>query len=142
MAIYSKEELEIRREERLEGAIEASWFTISNHLIIAIYKSPKAEAQLQILLDLLSNILHRQSKREKVVIVGDFNVDLLKCDQRDSMKLVKWMEENGFQNEPIGPTTDHATVIDQIWANCPLGQPTQTMDCYYSDHKKILATLP
>ncbi|MCP4494470.1 MAG: hypothetical protein GY820_45305 [Gammaproteobacteria bacterium] len=111
-------------------------------MIITVYKSPKAEAQLQILLDLLANILHQQSNGERVMIVGDFNVDLLKCDQRDSKKLVEWMEENGFQNEPIGPTTDHATIIDQIWANCPLGQPTQTMDCYYSDHKKILATLP
>ena len=116
-------------------------FFCADHLILALYRSPN-KTTLRQLLDMLELVLRqRAAEIDRTVIVGDFNVDLLKEDHRDTKRLKKWMADWGFNLRDIGPTTDNATAIDQLWSNQLLADPCQTMDCYYSDHKKLLATL-
>ena len=53
-----------------------------------------------------------------------------------------WDLVHGFTFHDVGSTTDLLTQIDQICSNFDLGEPTQTLDSYYSDHKPLLLSLP
>ena len=80
--------------------------------------------------------------RTQCLIVGDFNVDLAKRDTAACRQLMEWMTSRRLTHVDVGATTDLVSKIDQIWANFDLGQPTQTLDCYYSDHKQLLVSMP
>ncbi len=147
IAIYSKEQLTVRRrclsEARDGCAIEVVAFEWQeNFSVVALYKSPKSGYNLEQLFRMLTDVV---DTTKKTVIVGDFNVDL-KADRHaaDARRLREWMEARQFVFRDVGPTTDSAaaSAIDQIWSNSPLGDPTQTLDSHYSDHKKLLICLP
>ncbi len=147
IAIYSKEQLVVRRrclpEARGGYAVEVVAFEWQqNFSVVALYKSPDRGYKLEQLLEMLTDVV---DTNKKTVIVGDFNIDL-KADRHvaDARRLREWMETRQFVNRDVGPTTDSAaaSAIDQIWSNSPLGEPTQTLDSFCSDHKKMLVCLP
>ena len=141
IAVYSKTPLEVERFSVGQCAIEVAAFSFHNHLILALYRSPSKGTVVQ-LLELLDEARRRHMAEDMVVVVGDFNVDLLRGGDASSSRILRaWMEGHDLVYRDLGPTTDQATAIDQLWANCQLGDNCQTLDCHYSDHKKILISL-
>ncbi len=116
-------------------------FELSDHLILGLYKSPNIGSDDQ-LCQAIDKVLGQwQHHGDKVIIIGDFNIDLMKKTISKTKRLVQWMGDRGFTSHDLGPTTRQITAIDHLWANCPLGQPTMAMYCFFSDHKKLLVTL-
>ena len=147
VAVYAKERLAIRRRTFGNCAIEVICFQWSACSVVALYKSPANSCPLQRLLELLEETLvglatELGTAEGNILIVGDFNVDLAKHDTAACRQLVLWMMSRGLRHVDVGATTDLVSKIDQIWANFDLGQPTQTLDCYYSDHKQLLVSMP
>ena len=133
--------LSIVRRSFANCAVEVVRFRWSNCTVVALYKSPKSTCPLWQLLHLLGQAL-AGTDQQNILIVGDFNVNMAKCDAAECRELVQWMAARGFIHQNVGSTTDLVSQIDQIWANFQLGHPTQTLNCYYSDHKQLLVCLP
>ncbi len=141
IAVYSKTPLEVTRSETAESALEVVSFYVGRHLVLALYCSP-SKGTLQQLLELLFSAWHqRLAEADRVVIVGDFNVDLSNEENAKTRLLTKWMADHSFRLFPVGPTNDAGSCIDHVWHNGFIGGPNQTLDCHYSDHKNILVTL-
>ncbi len=141
ISVYSKHPLEVRRYYA-GPRIEVVAFTCDGRLIIALYRSPNFTTVPQLLLLLQQVLRERADLVDEVVIVGDFNVNMMNTDLVDSRKLRQWMQAGDYGYVDVGSTTDQVSAIDQIWADCHLSPATQTLHCYYADHKKLLIVMP
>ena len=143
LSVYSKKPVEVTRLRVGGGAIEVVRFRWAGTTVLGLYKSPANEWKLGQLLDLLEPLLPVGGvDEEKVIIVGDFNVNMRKRDLIDTRRLIERMEAQKFTHHDVGCTTDFLTQIDQIWSNFKLSEPTQSLDSYFSDHKPLLISLP
>ena len=85
-----------------------------------IYHSPcnNGNAQKMFLAD-LDNILRKINKRESFLF-GDFNYNILDCDEPNVTKFIDVMYDHGFSsliNRPTRITDNSSTLLDQIWTN-------------------------
>ena len=85
-----------------------------------IYHSPcnNGIAQKMFLAD-LDNILRKTNKRESFLF-GDFNYNILDCDEPNVTKFIDFMYDHGFSsliNRPTRITDNSSTLLDQIWTN-------------------------
>ena len=108
--------------------------------IILIYRTPncKSEDFILELKDLLSNIDYISNP---CVIMGDFNIDLLKKDKTDTKKLQTITSSFNFHpintSEPTRITHFSSTLIDHIYVNKPFKNDYhnhQVIPTYISDH--------
>ena len=142
MAVYSRAPLKIERRRQAGGALEVVKFDFADWTVLGLYRSPdRQKAPLPRLLDELEALLPQEAGK-RVVVVGDFNVDLNLRESSDKRQLEGWMRQRHFDYSDIGPTTELQTAIDHVWSNSPLSGPTMAITSYYSDHKKILVTFP
>jgi exonuclease III len=106
-------------------------YNLSKFLLISVYKNPRTHYST--LLDHLKTLMTVEA-HDKIIFIGDFNVDLLKqelnhfeqkmCQQFNVKQLVK--EE----------TTDYHSLLDHIYTN--IAKPSHgVLEAYWSDHKRI-----
>jgi len=105
-------------------------------IVIIIYKSPKFPNPTFIhnLADVLQNI------SGKIVVAGDFNINVHNSDSRLLTKLMdKYKLVSLFRNCDV--STDYGTLIDNCFSNVPEIQGW-FYECYYSYHKPICIVWP
>lgn len=119
-----------------------------NIVILVIYRTPSSN--LEVLfekLEMLLDKLHHESTKKKIVIGGDFNVNMLgKNENKDKERLTQLMESyNMYTNftEPTRITPNSATCIDNIFTNF-VTDNCKIIETCLSDHtaQVINFTLP
>ena len=91
---------------------------------------------------LLDALLPESFSTTPVVILGDFNVNLLE-ESSDKKKLQKYFQqERQFAQIISQCTTDYHSLLDHIYTNIPTQvEHSGTLESYFSDHKPIFACL-
>ena len=118
---------------------------IPNLHIIGIYRS-KNKVALQVLIDtvnlLLNTLLPESSSTTPVVILGDFNVNLLD-ESSNKKKLQTYFEQQRKFTQIISQcTTDYHSLLDHIYTNVPAQvEHSGTLESYFSDHKPVFICL-
>ena len=118
---------------------------IPNLHIIAIYSS-KNKVSLQVLINtlnlLLDALLPESSNTTPVVILGDFNVNLLE-ESSNKKKLQKYFQQQRQLTQIISQcTTDYHSLLDHIYTNITAQvEHSGTLESYFSDHKPIFICL-
>ena len=70
----------------------------------------------------------------KVVIVGDFNEDILENNTR----ITNFFKEYGYHQLIQRPTTDQGSLLDHVYFNHNSATVTiEVCDTYYSDHDSV-----
>ncbi|XP_069109201.1 uncharacterized protein [Argopecten irradians] len=138
LVIYLKSSLHVSKYEMYSSVdIEFSFltFNLSEELVqcVVVYKKPACplshfytimESRLVPLIDV----------NEKLVIMGDFNVDLRKSGRNT---FVNFMETKFQCTQVIDqPTTKMKTQLDLIFTNFPENQ-TDVLEAYWSDHNMV-----
>ena len=118
---------------------------IPNLHIIRIYRS-KNKVALQVLIDtlnlLLNTLLPESSSTTPVVILGDFNVNLLE-ESSNKKKLQTYFEQQRKFTQIISQcTTDYHSLLDHIYTNVPAQvEHSGTLESYFSNHKPVFICL-
>jgi len=118
---------------------------IPNLHIIGIYRS-KNKVPLQVLINtlnlLLDALLPESSSTTPVVILGDFNVNLLE-ESSSKKKLQKYFQQQRQFTQIISQcTTDYHSLLDHIYTSIPAQvEHLGTLESYFSDHKPIFICL-
>ena len=116
---------------------------VNNLHIVGIYCS-KSKVSILRFIDALKH-LHNTFINDPytpVIILGDFNVNLLQ-NASDKKTLSKYLiEEKQYVQLVSKVTTDYKTQIDHIYTNIPERvRNCSVLESYYSDHKPIFVTL-
>ena len=84
----------------------------------------------------LQTLLQRLPWDTMTIILGDFNIDLLKTTPT---KLLTTMNNYGYKQYVQTPTTDNGTLIDHVYVrnNQDSSIQVQVLDTYYTDHDLI-----
>jgi len=118
---------------------------IPNLHIIGIYRS-KNKVPLEVLINtlnlLLDALLPESSSTTPVVILGDFNVNLLE-ESSSKKKLQKYFQQQRQFTQIISQcTTDYHSLLDHIYTSIPAQvEHSGTLESYFSDHKPIFICL-
>ncbi len=117
---------------------------IPNIHVIGIYRS-KSKVKISQLIDALK-YLHNTVLTEPnipIVIIGDFNVNLMGKKKTEEKALLEYMTTNKGYTQLINQyPTDYRTQIDHIYTNVPQYVKSKgTLESYYSDHKPIFISL-
>ena len=113
--------------------------------VIGIYRS-KNKVAVQVLIHtlklLLDALLPESFSTTPVVILGDFNVNLLE-ESSDKKKLQTYFQqERQFAQIISQCTTDYHSLLDHIYTNIPAQvEDSGTLESYFSDHKPIFVCL-
>ena len=112
--------------------------------IVGIYRS-KSKVSLTRFIEALEH-LHTGTiftePQSSVVILGDFNINLLEPSSEQQAIQRYMIEEKGYTQLIKQFTTDYKTQIDHIYTNIPRQvQSSGTLESYYSDHKPIFVCL-
>ena len=111
-----------------------------NWQIALVYKSPSVPQAT--LLSLLTRLLtHVTLCAAPCVILGDFNADILHCQNSAILSL---MSSFGFTQIVCCPTTPQATLIDHVYMRNTAGRRIFAIvqDTYYSDHDTVYCSIP
>ena len=72
---------------------------------------------------------------DKVVIVGDFNEDLLSDESDKSVS--NCLGNCGFKQHVYKATTDYGSLLDHIYTRRVNDVGVDVLDTYYSDHDRV-----
>ena len=113
-----------------------------NLQIAVVYRSPSVP--IATLTTLLTRLLrHVTVCAVPCVILGDFNEDILHCQNSATVTL---MSSFSFRQIVPYPTTPQATLIDHVYyrntANYSVSTIVQVQDTYYSDHSTVYCSFP
>ena len=105
-------------------------------ITICVYKPPKGD--LQQCIDFLNGILCRRDiVKKEIWILGDFNTDLLKRDDKRTIALQAFAKKNGLSqciNDITRPNVRGGSCIDLIMSNCSFVCASGIDDDFVSDH--------
>ena len=90
--------------EQITGVFMLCGFQI---VVSLVYRPPLVP--MSNLLSILNNILSALSNSEPVIVLGDFNEDIM---SNPNSVLLQFMSSNGFRQVVSTPTTDRSTMID------------------------------
>jgi Reverse transcriptase (RNA-dependent DNA polymerase)/Endonuclease-reverse transcriptase len=120
-------------------------------IIVSIYRpsNPKSDAKLDKFFEdvekSLSKIQEQFGEHVRILVAGDFNIDLLKNDGKTN-RLKNVFATFGLHlvnNEPTRITATSKTLIDHIFTNIPLEKlKYKTESVIFSDHESLVLTLP
>ena len=109
-------------------------------IVVAIYRSKTVK--MTKFIDALHYLHDQIGSRVPTVILGDFNVNLMKLSSEQKALTKYLIDEKGYTQLINQYTTDYRTQIDHIYTNVPhLVQSTGVLESYYSDHKPIFLSL-
>ena len=77
-------------------------------------------------------------KGDRVIVVGDFNEDLLKGEKKP---IFEAFAKLGFKQHVTCKTTDYFSLIDHVYSRSIDEVSTDVQDTYYSDHDKVFCFL-
>ncbi len=124
-----------------------------NNLIlnfVSCYKNPKENSQ--VFLDTLDEFLITTNLNEPLLIIGDFNIDLVKLKTKKLISnFMNGLELKNYMNESTRSVSkfsnnknqylNYNTIIDLILHNSDLVYSTSAIDCPFSDHKLIVCNI-
>ena len=110
---------------------------ISNKLlIICIYKPPKGSVEECI--QLFSLLVDKyQTKQIEIWILGNFNVDMLKHDDINTVRILRFLKKIGLKqhiNQITRPKEKEGSCIDLIMTDCIYINTCGILDDFVSDH--------
>jgi hypothetical protein len=105
-------------------------------ILSLVYRPP--QVSITNVFNALSNIIRNFSEHEPMIILGDFNEDVL---VNGTSTLIQFMNNNKFQQFVKDPTTDRATMIDLVFARNVHPNIVGCYDIYYSDHDAVYFTI-
>ena len=117
--------------------------------IIGVYRPPRSSDGYQTLdrfNSMFPDLLQTLAPNQRNLIVGDFNVDLLKDEPSNSERNFKEHFASLFYlpliNVPTRETDETSTCIDNIYSNNLDPTYSGTLSCNMSDHHAIFSTIP
>ena len=119
-AIYTKQHIIYRTEQlnsnfdNIEIIVAILDAPIQNLHLIRLYRSPKIS--LTILVNVMQFIHHQILKGYPAIIMGDFDVDLLR-DSSQRSALLSTMNSLGYKQLIQEATTDYGSMLDPIYSN-------------------------
>jgi exonuclease III len=126
-------------EKNVEMVLARVIFHESEIAILNLYAA--LHATLPNILNVVSNALQHLHLNETIIILGDFNVDMLQNSAR-TKELENYMCNYSlrFLLDKINHVQN--TLIDHVWSNVPISQYTLfILDTYWSDHDTICIVL-
>jgi exonuclease III len=126
-------------ENNVEMVLAKVIFHGSEIAILNLYAA--SHATFSNILNVLSNALEHLHLNETIVIVGDFNIDMLQNNAR-TKELENYMCRYNlrFLLDKINHVQN--TLIDHVWSNVPISQYNLfILDTYWSDHDTISIVL-
>jgi hypothetical protein len=102
--------------------------------VLGVYKAPQLFIQ-----DFPTHLGNELlgSEDERMLIIGDFNIDLLQTDG-STEKLQSLFRTRSFSQCVSTHTTDHGSLLDHVWVNFDTSKPsTCLLEAYFSDHSPI-----
>ena len=111
---------------------------VSDLLILGIYRS-KSKVNLRQFIDALNIVLDGiPNQSTPIVILDDFNVNLLEMSSESRVLTRCLVEQRGYTQLITQYTTDYHSLIDHIYTNVPDRiQSSGVLESYFSDHKPI-----
>jgi exonuclease III len=126
-------------EQNVEMVLARVIFHESQIAILNLYAAP--HATFTNIVTVLSKALHHLHMNETIIILGDFNVDMLQNNAR-TKKLENYMCNYNlrFLLDKINHVQN--PLIDHVWSNVPIAQyKVFILDTYWSDHDTICLVL-
>ena len=109
--------------------------------IVGVYRS-KSKANLHKLIEALHHLHVTLLFDKPTVILGDFNIDLLKSSSERKALMQNLTDYRGYSQLISQFTTDNRTSIDHIYTNIPhVVHSSGVLESYFSDHKPIFVCL-
>lgn len=106
--------------------------------IVGIYRAP--DFPLDSLLTHLTDVMPQQGT--SCMIVGDFNINLLKTADLSVTRLQNFFLSHNFHQCLHTHTSDYGSLIDHCWTNIARTQVQITvLESYFSDHSPIACQL-
>lgn len=105
--------------------------------VITIYRPPSLS--LVSFQTKLENLILSLPTETITIILGDFNIDLLK---HPTHNFLYKMEALGFHQHVTDQTTDYGSLLDHVYTNTNSTVPIQIADIYYSDHDMVSVSVP
>ena len=143
--VYSKlpvEDFQIICHHEIKSSVEIIKFRLNeptHTYCLSVYRSP--QTSFQTLTKLISQVITPEVLHNDVLVFGDFNCDILKCNQNT----ITWLEEMTNIGLHIisasEPSTDNRTQIDFVFSNSHTKFSSSNYESYYSDHKPISLTV-
>ena len=99
--------------------------------VVGIYIPPCQNKALVV--DVLGRILEQLEDELRIIIMGDFNEDLLEI-RRNS--IYDYLTGQSFNQHVKDPTTDYGSLLDHIYTKNVAQVVVDIQDCYFSDHDK------
>ncbi|MCG8076810.1 MAG: AAA family ATPase [Candidatus Thiodiazotropha taylori] len=137
LALYVREGIEIQKIEKFHSsACEFILARLKNDFkcsfqVVIFYKYPKS-SQTVLKNDMLCHLMPLIDLNVKLVILGDFNLDVNKT----TMTFVDFMQTQfGCQQLISKPTTDAGSLLDLLFANCQCS--CDVVEAYWTDHKLV-----
>ena len=114
---------------------------VSDLHILGIYRS-KSKVNLRQFIDALNIVLDGiPNQSTPIVILGDFNVNLLEMSSESRVLTRYLVEQRGCTQLITQYTTDYHSLIDHIYTNIPDRiQSSGVLEFYFSDHKPIFVS--
>ena len=110
-----------------------------NFVTICVYKPPKGK--LTSCIEFLNSILSRRDiARREIWILGDFNTDLLKRNDSNTVAIQAFAKKNGLTqciNSVTRPNVRGGSCIDLIMSNCLFVSESGVSDDMISDHLSV-----
>ena len=104
--------------------------------IISIYRPSRIPFHQ--LLGAINEVLDDTSDGDKLIIGGDFNVDVSTGDEQTVQLTSLMASKHGLEQIIHGPTTDYGSTIDLIFTNLDKeNHLAGVLENWYSDHKPI-----
>lgn len=146
VAIYVQNDLKVKERKDISqvsvtGCFECAGIEFQKMICITVYNNGNSDIMIEKLDALIINKFERENAQ--VIIVGDFNIDMLK----DSNKRTEWLNFLSSHNitqaifDPTRITRSTSTCIDGIYTNINCHFSTQIIDTHISDHRAQAITI-
>ena len=126
VGIFLKHEIKFKHRYDLANHLESLWIEIclknsKSVLIGCYYRPPEGSKYLinnfsEVFEEQLTNVV---KTNKEIIILGDFNIDYNKTDNRDFKSLLNIFELKQVITKPTRTTETSSTLIDLIIKNCP-----------------------
>ena len=122
-------------ESHLEG-IAIELYCPERMVLICLYLSPSVNKKAAV--KCVQKLLYDVSDLgDKVVVVGDFNEDLL-SDASDK-SVFNFLGNCGFKQHVYKATTDYGSLLDHVYTRGVKDVGVEVLDTYYSDHDRVFS---